>query len=837
MLDRQAAPLLPEPDGAPEDMDIIIAIGTEPLEEIVEDALPPFDANLAEELDEDEASLLASALMGEVASDIESRREWLECFADGLELLGLRIEERTEPWDGACGIHHPILTEALVKFQSETIMSTFPAQGPVKTVVVGKESSEKLEAAARVKEDMNYRLTEQMHEYRPEHERLLWGLGLSGNGFKKVYYDPNLGRQVAMYIPAEDLVVPYGASNLENAERITHVMRKTPNEMARLMRLGFYISADLGDPEASSIDDLETKIQAHMGLTAEHDNRHKIYEIHAVLDLAEYGLEDPYNPYEGEGPTVALPYVVTVDCGTNTVLAVRRNWAEEDDLCKPRLHFVHYAYIPGFGFYAFGLVHLLGGFAKGSTAILRQLVDAGTLANLPAGFKSNNLRVRGDQGPLQPGEYRDVDVGSGTIREALHTLEFKGPNPTLFQLLTHLEDQGRRFASIADMKVSDMSAEAPVGTTLALLERQLKVMTAVQARIHHALRQEFRILKMIIRDHMPETYDYEPAEGDPSIKRDDYDIVDIFPVSDPNAATLSQKVVQYQAVIQMAQGAPEIYNKVELHRQMLDILGIKDADKLVPTEDDLKPMDPISENMALLNNKPVKAFLYQDHEAHIEAHIAAIQDPKIAELVGQNPNATAIMAAAAAHVTEHIAFAYRQKVEEELGVPLPDPEQALPESVEVELSRLVAQAAQRVLGKHRAEAQQERNEQLNDDPVVQMQREELAIKREKLELEKREQEMKEKKAMVDAAAQADKLALDEKRLMKDAAKDADQMDLQAKEQQDRSQRETARTLHQIRADNERLEIEDIRAGLDAMNRVAGAQQGPQTPPVPEGEGQ
>jgi hypothetical protein len=676
-----------------------------------------FNDNLAETMDEGQLTELSGELLGEYDADINSRKDWLTTYVDGLELLGLKVEDRTEPWPGACNVYHPLMTEALVKFQAETMMETFPAAGPVKTVIVGKQTKEKEDAAERVKDDMNYQLTDMMPEYRPEHERMLWGLGLSGNAFKKVYYDPNMQRQVAMYVPAEDIVVPYGASNLETAERVTHVMRKTKNELHKLQVAGFYRDVDLGDPFLD-IDEAEKKIAEKLGFNPTEDDRYKILELHVNLDLENGDSEDG----------IALPYVVTIEKGTSTILAIRRNWNPDDKLKSKRQHFVHYGYIPGFGFYCFGLIHLIGAFAKSGTMILRQLVDAGTLANLPGGLKSRGLRIKGDDTPIAPGEWRDVDVPSGAVRDNILPLPYKEPSQVLNQLMNQIIEEGRRFASAADMKVSDMSANSPVGTTLAILERTLKVMSAVQARIYYAMKQEFKLLKGIIRDYTPEEYSYDPEVGDRRAKQADYDNVDVIPVSDPNAATMSQKVVQYQAVMQMAQANPQIYDLPELNKQMLEVLGVKNISKLIPSVDTQKPKDPVSENMAIITSKPVKAFIYQDHEAHIQVHLAFKDNPKLAQLVGQSPNAQALMAAMEAHIAEHIAFAYRRQIEEQLGAPLPAPNETLPEDIELEVSRLVAQAAQKLNAKDSAEIQQQQAQQQQQDPLIQMQQQELAIK-------------------------------------------------------------------------------------------------------------
>ena len=711
-----------------------------------------FNTNLAEDMASNQLAMLAGDLLGEFEEDISSRKDWIQTYVDGLELLGMKIEDRTEPWPGACGVYHPLLSEALVKFQAETMMETFPASGPVRTQIIGKETTEKREAAIRVKDDMNYQLTEVMVEYRPEQERLLWGLGLAGNAFKKVYYDPGLERQVAIFVPAEDIVVPYGASNIETAERVTHVMRKTPNELRKLQVAGFYRDVELGDPQ-DTFDEVEKKIAEKMGFRASQDDRYKLLEMHVNLVLP--GDEDKDD--DGEETGIALPYVVTIEKSTQTVLAIRRNWNPDDPTRQKRQHFVHYPYIPGFGFYAFGLIHLIGAFAKSGTSIIRQLVDAGTLSNLPGGFKTKGLRVKGDDTPIAPAEFRDVDVTSGTIKDNIMTLPYKEPSQVLYTLLGTIVEEGRRFAAAADLKVSDMSAQAPVGTTLAILERTLKVMSAVQARIHYAMRQEFRLLKTIIRDYTPEEYSYEPYDGNPHAKRSDYDLVEVIPVSDPNAATMSQKVVQYQAVMQLAQTAPQLYDLPYLHRQMLEVLGIKNAAKLVPMEDDFKPRDPVSENMDMINGKPVKAFIYQDHQAHITVHMAAAQDPKIAQLIGQSPNARTIQGALAAHIQEHLAFEYRKQIEEAAGVPYPAPNAEMSEDTEVQISRLAAAAAQQVLQKNQAAVAQEQAQQAAQDPIVQMQQQELQLKAQ-------ETEIKKQKLLIDAAAKKDQIDVERERI-------------------------------------------------------------------------
>jgi hypothetical protein len=717
-----------------------------------------FDANLAEYMSDGDLQTLASDLVGDFDEDIGSRKDWMQTYVDGIQLLGMKIEERSEPWEGACGVYHPLLSEALVKFQAETIMETFPAAGPVKTQIVGKETQEKKDAAERVADDMNYQLTDVMQEFRPEHERMLWGLGLSGNAFKKVYFDPSIGRQVSMFVPAEDLVVPYGATDLASSPRVTHVMRKTPNELRKLQVAGFYRDIELPEP-SDSFDEVEKKIAEKMGFRATTDDRYKILEMQVDLDLPGYEDEE-----DGKPTGIALPYIVTIDKSNSIVLAIRRNWRPEDEHKKKRSHFVHYGYIPGFGFYCFGLIHLIGAFAKSGTSILRQLVDAGSLANLPGGFKTRGLRIKGDDTPIAPGEFRDVDVPSGTMRDNVMPLPYKEPSQVLAQLMNQIIEEGRRFASAADMKISDMSAQAPVGTTLAILERTLKVMSAVQARIHYSFKEELRLLRDIIRDYTPDTYTYEPVEGSPRAKKSDYDNVDVIPVSDPNAATMAQKITQYQAVLQLAQGAPQIYNLPKLHRQMLDVLGIKNAQQLVKLPEDQKPEDPITENTNVLMMKPVKAFLYQDHKAHIAVHMAAMQDPKIMQLVGQNPQAQAMQAAMMAHINEHVAYEYRKQMEMRMGIELPfhpdednSDERAMPQELEVRVSQMAAQAAQQMLQQNQQEAQQQQAQQQAQDPIIQLQQQEMQIKQGELEL-------KTKKLATDAAAKADQLQIERDRI-------------------------------------------------------------------------
>jgi hypothetical protein len=734
-----------------------VTIGMDGLEVELKPAKPSaedFDANLADFMEDEDLQSLGEDLIGDIEKDLNDRKDWMQTYVEGLKLLGLKYEERTEPWEGACGVFHPMLTESVVRFQSEGIMETFPSAGPVKTQVLGKDTPEKMEASARVSEDMNYQLTEVMTEYRPEHEKMLWNLPISGSAFKKVYFDPNRGRQVAMFIPAEDIVVPYGASSLETAERVTHVMRKTKNEIVKLQDAGFYSDVDLGEPKFE-LDDIEKQKAEEMGLTASEDDRYRILEMHVDLDLVGHEHEDK----DGEPTGIALPYVVTVDKNTAQILAIRRNWYEGDELHTKRQHFVHYQYIPGFGFYGYGLIHLIGGYAKSATMLIRQLVDAGTLSNLPGGLKSRGLRIKGDDTPIQPGEFRDVDVPSGSIRDNILPLPYKEPSQVLYTLFQNIVAEGRSFASAGDMNVSDMSANAPVGTTLAILERTLKVMGAVQARMHYSMRQEFRLLKAIIADYTPDDYDYEPIDGSRRAKKTDYDMVSVIPVSDPNASTMAQKVVQYQAVLQLAQGAPQLYDLPLLHRQMIEVLGIKNASKLVPIEDDAKPVDPVQENQNLLTGKPIKAFLEQNHEAHIMTHMSAMQNPKVMQLMQMNPQAPALQAAMMAHINEHIGFEYRRQVEASIGLMLPteDQEENMSPEVAAQVAQLSAQASQRLMQQAQSEEAQNQTQQKAQDPIIQMQQQELQIKMQELQL-------KQQKQQIDAAAKADQLKLDEARI-------------------------------------------------------------------------
>ena len=731
-----------------------------------------FDENLAENMDEDALTLLASELIEEVEADINSRKDWAETYVRGLEVLGFKYEQRTEPWDDACGVYSTVLAEAAIRFQAETMSETFPASGPVKTKIIGAIDKVKEDAARRVQNDMNYKLTEEMVEYRSEHERMLYSLGLAGSSFKKVYFDPTLGRQAAVYISAEDVIVPYGAAHIQSAERVTHVMRKTENEMAKLQAAGFYREVDLGEPQ-SFFTDIEKKKAEEGGYTLTDDNRYTVYEIHA--DLAIEGIDED----KDLDTQLAKPYVVTIEVGTETILAIRRNWEPDDDLKLKNNHFVHYVYIPGFGFYGLGLIHIIGGYARAGTSIIRQLVDAGTLSNLPGGLKSRGLRIKGDDTPIGPGEFKDVDIPSGALKDNIMLLPYKEPSQVLAALLQTITEEGRRLGAISDMNVSDMSANAPVGTTLAILERTLKPMAAVMARVHFAMKMEFKLLKAIIRDYTPKEYDYKPdVDQDRKTKQADYDMVEVIPVSDPNATTMAQRIVQYQAAFQMAQSAPNIYDMPYLHRQMIEILGVKNVDKIIPNSEDPKPKDPISENMAILVNKPVKAFIYQDHKAHIATHTAFMQDPIIAQTIGQNPQAAQMMGALQAHIAEHLAFDYRVRIEEQLGAQLPAPDEEMPEEMEVQLSRLVADAGRQLTQTSQQQAAQQQAQQQAQDPLFQ-------LEQAKLQIQQQEQQRKATKDQTDAAIAAQKLQLDKERVQIEAAKEGTRVQAQERQANNR----------------------------------------------------
>ena len=740
-----------------------------------------FDANIAEFLDEGTLQSLASELMELVDEDINSRKEWADTYVKGLEVLGFKYEERTEPWQDACGVYSTVLAEAAIRFQAESMSESFPAAGPVKTAIIGMITKDKEDAAARVKEDMNYQLTEKMTEYRPEHERMLYSLGLAGSAFKKVYFDPRLGRQVSIYIPAEDVIVPYGASHIETAERVTHIMRKTKNEVLRMQATGFYRDVDLGEPVQFHTD-IEKKKAEEGGYSLTQDDRYAIYEIH--VDYYLEGVDDE------EEEDLPKPYVITIDKGTGDILAIRRNWNPEDPLYLKRQHFVHYVYVPGFGFYGLGLIHIIGGYARAGTSIIRQLVDAGTLSNLPGGLKARGLRVKGDDTPIAPGEFRDVDVPSGAIRDNIMPLPYKEPSQVLAGLLDKITEEGRRLGAISDMNISDMSAQAPVGTTLALLERTLKPMAAVQSRVHYAMKQEFKLLKVIIADYAPADYDFLPDTGERKARKADYAMVDVIPVSDPNSSTMAQRVVQYQAVLQMAQQAPQIYDLPQLHRQMIEVLGIKNADKLVPTAEDQKPRDPVSENMSALSGKPLRAFINQDHQAHITVHQTFMQDPTIAAAIGQNPQAQQIMASLQAHIAEHTGFLYRKQLEEQLGVALPPPNEDLDPEIEYELSKLMAEAGKQLQQVHQGEAAQQQAQQAAQDPLLQL----------------RQTEVQTKQADVQRKAQKDQMdyQLEQERLNIEKVKATAQF-----------QKDTAALDHQNKQADKRIELDLLKEMIKA----------------------
>ena len=762
----------------------------------IDDEDDGFDENLAEEMTDSELQSIASELIDLVETDINSRKDWVDAFVKGLDVLGMKYEERTEPWNGACGVFSTLLSEAAIRFQAEMITETFPAQGPVKTQIVGAVDKLKEEAAERVKEDMNYQLTEVMTEYRPEHERLLYSLGLSGAAFKKVYYDPAQGRQTAIFLPAEDMVMPYGASNIYNAERVTHVMRKTENEVRKLQVAGFYRDIDLGDP-VHIFSDVEKKKAEEQGYSLTDDDRYQLLEIHADFDLPGYEDEDG----------IALPYVITIERGTQEVLSIRRNWNQDDKQRLKRQHFVQYTYIPGFGAYGLGLIHLIGGYARAGTSLIRQLVDAGSLSNLPGGLKARGLRIKGDDTPIAPGEFRDVDVPSGTVRDNIMPLPYKEPSQTLLALLNQITEEGRRLGAISDMNISDMSSNAPVGTTLALLERTLKTMSAVQARVHASMRMEFKLLRGIIRDYAPKSYSYDPESGDRKAKQADYDTTEVIPVSDPNAATMAQRIMQYQAAIQLAQGAPQIYDLPQLHRQMLEVLGIKNADKLVPIEDDQTPKDPISENMAFLVGKPTKAFIYQDHDAHIATHMAMMQDPSIMQMIGQNPMAQQIQGAIQAHIAQHLAFSYRANVEKQLGVEMPAPDSELTPDMEVQLSRLVAQAAQQLSQANQQKAQQQQAQQMAQDPAMQLQQAEIQIQQQDLQ-------RKQQKDLADNQLAQQRLALDAQRIQADIEKEKMRVQSDAHkyamQNQNDSQNEALKLAAQQRQHNQKIQADLVK---------------------------
>ena len=783
MIDKSLIPQPPMPeqdpsqeipvgdDGVPVEFDVDVE-DEEPeisLKDPVEFSAPiedDFNINLADKLDEDDLDSISSMLLDAIEDDDSSRKEHQQMYIDGLELLGMKLDERNDPWPGACGVFHPLLTEALVKFQAETMMETFPAAGPVKTEIIGKETAEKKAAAFRVQADMNHQLVDEMLEYRPEHEKMLWGLGLAGNAFKKVYYDPILGRQASIFIPESDLIVPYGATSLMTAERVTHVMRKTEEELMRMQVSGFYRDVEMPEPSMDTEDEIHKKIAEQQGFSPTNDERYCIYECHCYIDVP--GYEDKSG--------LPLPYIVTLEKDTGIILAIRRNWKPSDKSRLKKSHFVHYPYVPGFGFYAFGLIHLVGAFAKSSTAIIRQLIDAGTLANLPAGFKARGIKNKNDDTPMKPGEWRDIDVAGTSLRDSMMPLPYKEPSTVLFQLLTNLVDEARRFASVADSKISDMSSQTPVGTTLAVLERTLKVMSSIQARVHYAMKEELRLLRDIIRDYSPEDYEYDPEEGDRKAKKSDYNLVEIIPVSDPNCATMAQKIAQYQAVIQLSQGAPQIYNMPLLHRQVLEVLGIKNANKLIALPDEAEPMDPVTENMNVLNNKPLKAFIDQDHQSHIAVHTSFMNDPnmqqKVQELSQANPQlGQQLGSAITAHIMEHLAFQYRQEMQEMMQVQLPAPESEEDEDdmakqqqsdpqMDAQIAQQAAQAADQLLNRNKTAQAAEQAQQAANDPLVQMQQQDMQIKQQ-------EQQRKATKDQMDYDIAIKKLAIEQEKAVAD----------------------------------------------------------------------
>jgi len=812
-FDKRATPFDPEDDGdlalaieienpdvvqlADGGVEVTIEHGDDLEEE--NEGIDDFDANLAEFLSTGDLQSLASELIDLVEADVNARKDWADTYVKGMDVLGFKYEERTEPWNGACGVYSTVLAEAAIRFQAESMSETFPAAGPVRAKIIGKATKEKEEIANRVAEDMNYQLTEVMVEYRPEHERMLYSLGLAGSAFKKVYYDPSLGRQVSIYIPAEDVIVPYGASHIETAERVTHIMRKTKNDIKKLQASGFYTDCDLGEPEAFHTD-IEKKKAEDSGYSLTDDDRYAVYEIHAdlIIDGAvgiDIDNEDEEGEDDDERDELAKPYVVTIERGTQTVLAIRRNWNPDDELRLKRQHFVHYVYVPGFGFYGLGLIHIIGGYARAGTSIIRQLVDAGTLSNLPGGLKSRGLRIKGDDTPIAPGEWRDVDVPSGAVRDNIMPLPYKEPSQVLMALLQQITEEGRRLGAISDMNISDMSAQAPVGTTLALLERTLKPMAAVQSRVHYAMKQEFKLLKEIIADYAPTEYTYEPDTGEARARQKDYAMVNVVPVSDPNSSTMAQRVVQYQAVLQMAQMAPQIYDLPHLHRQMIEVIGIKNADKIIPVEEDQKPRDPVSENMAALVGKPMKAFIYQDHDAHITTHQSFMQDPMIAQTIGQNPQGQPIMAALMAHIAEHLAFSYRKKIEEQLGAPLPEPDQELPEQIEVELSRLVADAGKQLTQINQQQAAQQQAQQQQQDPMFQLQQAEIQIKQSEVQ-------RKQQKDQADNQLGQAKLQLEQSRIAAQSQSEAQRIAAQRQQANDKIKADMIKQLtdqqHQMR---------------------------------------
>ena len=752
-----------------DDGSVVINFGSPGLDDDLDAAMADHNANLAEGIEDAMLESMASELVEDFDNDRASRKEWATSYINGLDLLGMKIEDRSQPWQGASGVYHPMLTEAVVRFQAQAMSELMPASGPVKSKIVGKMTPEKFKQSQRVETELNYLITEEMPDYRNEMEQMLFKLPLAGSAFKKIYYDPILERPVSVFVPAEDFVASYGASNLRTCPRYTHVMKKTYEEIRALQVNGFYADVELPEP-TRDITDIEEKYNEMDGTEPVYsdDPRHTLLEMHVDIILPE-----PFDDPDG----LALPFVITMDKSSRTILAIRRNWYEEDKKRRKRSHFVHYPYLPGMGFYGTGLIHTIGGLAKSATSIMRQLIDAGTLSNLPAGLKSRGMRIKGDNTPLMPGEFRDVDVPGGAIKDSITFLPYKEPSQVLYTLLNNVVEEGRRIGSVGDMQVGDMNAQAPVGTTLALMERSMKVMSGVQARLHAAMKEELRILARIVHDYMPSEYAYEMDE--PADRAADFDgRVDVVPVSDPNAATMAQHIMQYQAALQMSQQAPQLYDLGKLHRQMLEVLGIPDAEDIIKLPDDIKPADPVSENMSIMKQEPVKAFSYQDHEAHIMTHMAALQDPKIQQIVGQSPFAGAISAAMQSHVTEHIALQYRKEIEAQLGTELPDQDEPLPESVERELSKVVAQAAGQLLKKDQAEVAAEENAKQQADPLTQLQQREMAIKEQELQ---HMMKMDQAKLQLDMENKRANIGVQENRLEADSIRDGANITLKAAE--------------------------------------------------------
>lgn len=714
------------------------------------DLSPPDEhaANLAESMDEGDLRMLAEDLISSFEDDVNTRADWEKAYLQGLDLLGLKIEERTMPWPGACGVYHPVLTEAVIRFQAQTIMEVFPSSGPVRTKIVGKANEELLKQAHRVQEEMNYVVTEKMRDYRSETEQLLFRLPLAGSAFRKVYYDQMTNRPAAVFVPAEDFVVAYGTTDLAACPRYTHVTRMYPNELRKLQVSGFYrdIEIPTPSPDYSTLQKKYDKVKGETPSFSD-DNRHTILEMCVDIDLP--GFENP------DG--IELPYVVTIEKSSREVLAIRRNWREGDPTFEKRQYFVHYQYLPGLGFYGTGLIHLIGGIAKSATSILRQLVDAGTLSNLPGGLKARGLRIKGDDNPIMPGEFRDVDVASGSIRDSITFLPYKEPSSVLYQLLGNLVDEGRRIGSIAEMDVGDANPEAPVGTTLALLERSMKVMSAVQARVHDSLSREFQLIADVIKEYMGPDYEYVTSENEQekhSRQVDFDDRVDIIPVSDPNAATMAQKVMQYQAAMQLAQNAPpNMYNMEILHRQMLHALNVQNVDLIIQSQQPPVSMDPVTENMTVMAGKPITVFMEQDHDAHIKVHTAFMQDPIYQQFMSQNPNAQAFSGAMQQHLAEHFAYSYRRQLELKLGVSLPQMTEQLPPDVENDIAKLASVAADRLLQQHNQEQAMAKQQQEANDPLTIIQREELRIKEEAVKVKAAEAE-------ADAQYKQDKIKLE-----------------------------------------------------------------------------